>query len=124
MKVRIQGNTIRLRLKQYEVESFAKNKIIAEELKFSMDPDEKLVFTIGISDTHEFQIRYSAGKTFINIPEDVAYNWTNTEQVGIESAVPLNNNLSVCVLVEKDFKCLDRNNEDEVGSYPNPMKAC
>jgi len=124
MKVRIQGNSIRFRLKEFEVAAISEKKLISEELTFSNDPAGKLSFTLKASDLNHMQVFYSPGKISVSIPADDVLNWAQTDQVGIQSDISLQDNLSVSVLIEKDFRCLDRKDEDEVGSYPNPNKVC
>ncbi len=50
------------------------------------------------------------------MPELMANEWSNSEQVGFEY-----NKNGLYLLVEKDFKCLDNVAEDQSDNYPNPL---
>lgn len=54
----------------------------------------------------------------------MADRWTDSDLVGFDAIVETSNGDGLKVLVEKDFKCLDGSDEDNVGAYPNPAKEC
>jgi hypothetical protein len=43
--------------------------------------------------------------------------------VGIEEKIS-KSEFALDVLIEKDFACLDRNDADNEGTYPNPLANC
>jgi hypothetical protein len=123
MKIRIQGNSIRFRLKQFEVEALAENKIVREVISFGDEERNQLHFVLQVA-KDEFSIEQNSTVIQLNIPERIANGWTQTDLVGFEQKVRTAKGKEINILVEKDFKCLTRSDEDEVGSYPNPMKQC
>ena len=54
------------------------------------------------------------------IPADQANAWGVTDQVGIAEDISLGNLGSLALLIEKDFACLDRSDEDNQDTFPNP----
>ncbi|MGA2851774.1 MAG: hypothetical protein ABSE46_22450 [Terracidiphilus sp.] len=56
----------------------------------------------------------------ILIPADHANAWGTTDQVGIAEDISLGNLGSLALLIEKDFACLDRSDEDNQDTFPNP----
>ncbi len=122
MKVRIQGNSLRFRLKQFEVESFAKDNLVKEELVFGAAMFMRLQFILCAADVSEMHVEYQTGKVTVSIPLVVAEKWTATSLVGFEEKVAMPTGESIKVLIEKDFKCLD-SVEEEIGSYPNPKES-
>jgi hypothetical protein len=124
MKIRIQGNSLRFRLKQYEVESFREKGIIKEMISFGPEEKDQLRFILCRYEQAEFSLEQNGMTIQLNIPAAIADNWTHTETVGFEQMIESSKGEPVKILVEKDFKCLDGREEDNIGAYPNPMKAC
>ena len=124
MKVRIQGNSLRFRLKQFEVEAFKQHHFVKEEVVFGQGSLSRLQFILCAAAAADIQINYGAGKVTVSIPLPVAEEWTGTDMVGMEEKVKLDSGEVIRVLIEKDFKCLDGREEENTGSYPNPMEAC
>lgn len=122
MKVRIQGNSIRFRLKQFEVESFKETGIVKEVTSFGNLDQDQLQFALCSWDEPSFSIQKDGAAIRLFVPRVVADEWTGTERVGFQEQVRTSAGTEIAVLVEKDFKCLDGNEEE--GSYPNPMKEC
>jgi hypothetical protein len=54
------------------------------------------------------------------MPADQAIAWGVTDQVGIAENISLGNFGSLGLLIEKDFACLDRSEEDNEDTFPNP----
>jgi hypothetical protein len=54
------------------------------------------------------------------MPADQAIAWGVTDQVGIAENISLGNFGSLGLLIEKDFACLDRSEEDNEDAFPNP----
>jgi len=122
MKIRIQGNSIRFRLKQFEVETFAEKGIVKEIIAFGDEEKDQLQFIVRKSD--RFSIEQNSTTIELAVPENIVNNWTQTELVGFEEKLITSKGKEINILVEKDFKCLTRSDEEEIGSYPNPMKQC
>ena len=43
------------------------------------------------------------------------------DQVGIEGRQPVDNETSLQILIEKDFACIDGNDEENADTFPNPL---
>ena len=123
MKIRIQGNSIRFRLKQFEVETLVDKKIVKEVICFGEVEKDQLQFILQVANG-DFSLEQHSTIIQLNIPENKAEEWTQTDLVGFEQNIRTANGKEINILVEKDFKCLTRSDEEEAGSYPNPMKQC
>jgi hypothetical protein len=121
MKIRILGNTIRLRVKMHEVDAIRENGVIEEALAFGPDESDQLRFQIHTGDD-TFAIEQQAMTISITIPRPVIDVWTSTQQVGFDQTITTTKGSDIYVLIEKDFACLDGDREEEAGSYPNPME--
>ena len=122
MKIRIQGNSIRFRLKQFEVEAFEKNGIVKEIIAFGGEEKDQLQFVLLKG--AQFSIEQNSSIIQLNIPEIISNKWVHTDLVGFKEKLITSKGKEIYILVEKDFKCLTRSDEEEAGSYPNPMKQC
>jgi hypothetical protein len=123
MKIRIQGNSIRFRLKQFEVETLVDKKIVKEVICFGEVEKDQLQFILQVANG-DFSLEQHSTIIQLNIPENKAEEWTQTDLVGFEQNIRTAKGKEINILVEKDFKCLTRSDEEEAGSYPNPMKQC
>jgi hypothetical protein len=123
MKIRMQRNSIRFRLKQFEVEDLAEKKFVKEVIVFGNEEKDQLqlILKVGSSD---FSLEQKTTAVQLIISERVANQWMKTDLVGFEQKIRTAKGKEINILVEKDFKCLTRSDEEEVGSYPNLMKQC
>ena len=116
MKLRIRGNSLRLRLTQSEVAALRDYGSVEETVHFS--PTSKLVYAIERSGGGEIGARFDEGRILVQVPESIAIEWCNTDRVGFEGTAG-----EVKVLVEKDWQCLAPRDEDESDAYPHPKQA-
>ena len=122
MKLRIRGNSLRLRLTMSEVGSFGLNGKITDTISFSATSEQGLHYSlISSSEVEQVSANFQNGRISIFVPKEVADNWTQTEQVGFGAVQDLSRDKSLSLRVEKDFVCLtDREDEDESDNYPHP----
>ena len=126
MKLRIKGNSIRLRLLRSEVERLCSADIVSEEIRFGTATDQALKYSIAASDgIEEVTVQFSDNQILVLLPESVAMNWTGGGDVGIETSIDVGNNTELSVLIEKDFECVGRPDDpDKADAFPNPSTAC
>ena len=126
MKLRIKGNSIRLRLLRNEVERFAAAGQVSETIEFGAGPSSFLRYSLVVSPEATSQTaQFRGNEITITVPEKIARNWTASDQVGIESEQSLGDGESLTILIEKDFACLDRPDDpDREDAFPNPNLAC
>ena len=122
MKLRIKGNSIRLRLLRSEVERFAAEGRISDAVHFGA---QSLRYSLIASpSTERIRSRFENCEIFIEIPADEACFWAESERVSIAAEQPIGDE-SLSILIEKDFACLDRPNDpDREDAFPNPTEAC
>ena len=124
MKIRMQSNSIRYRLKEPEVNEFKNNGIIKESIQLGSNTGTSLHFILQKSDTEQITVQSENNTTIIQVPGDMAGEWTDTPSVGFDAVIQLGNGRKLKVLVEKDFECLEAGKEENTGAYPNPNKNC
>lgn len=122
MKLRIKGNSIRLRLTKSEVVQFAETGLIEETIEFGLTPDQRLTYALSRSENIEIPCAEMKGNRLsIILPAPQAETWTQTEQIGIRAEQILSADKKLQILVEKDFACLEvRIAEDESDAFPHP----
>jgi hypothetical protein len=121
MKLRIKGNSLRLRVSRSEVASLMAGDRLEETIHFAPEADATFCYALQIVPTMKAPtVRYTANRVAILLPVDQAHVWGETDQVGIAEEISLGNQGSLGLLIEKDFACLDRSDEDNDDTYPNP----
>lgn len=121
MKLRIRGNSIRLRLKRGEVESLAAGNKLVEETEF---PGSAFSYSLELSDNEDMVASFEDGRIEVSMPREIIPEWADTDLVTLYSEQDLSGNGKLEILVEKDFTCLEpghhRNCEDDQDTYPHP----
>jgi hypothetical protein len=121
MKIRINGNSLRVRLSRSEVERFGTNGIIEEKTEIG---NNVLVYALEKSDTRSLAATFHNGRITMLVPGDMAHDWVTSDTVGYNNNMDLGNGKSLFLLLEKDFKCIDNAMEDQSDNYENPSKTC
>jgi hypothetical protein len=121
MKLRIQGNSLRLRLNQAEVAQFSKTGFVEDSIQFA--PGASFAYALeSMSSLSAPQALYSNGWLRIQVPGADATDWVRTDRVGIsgEQATGAGGRLSI--LIEKDFQCLHGDDSRDPDAFPNPLE--
>lgn len=116
MKLRIRGNSIRLRLTQGEVERLHAGGSVEEFVDFGHG-NERLTYLIASDESvSRIRVDFEGGLLAVRVPGEAVRRWAVSNDVGLEKH---ENGLQI--LVEKDFACLkQRPGEDETDMFPNP----
>ena len=125
MKLRLRENSIRLRLLRSEVEQLKNQGSVSESIRFSRD--QVLAYTLRIDKGVEnISASFDNEGILIRVPSEAAEHWLETAEVGLEEAQVVHEDLTLNLLIEKDFVCLTRPMEgDNLDAFPNPeAKPC
>jgi len=115
MKLRIQGNALRLRLNQAEVAQFSKTGFFEDSIEFS--PGQRLTYALESSSSiRSPQAVYTNGSLRIQVPREAGMEWATTDRTGISGGDHLS------IAVEKDFQCLHGDGAHDPKAYPNPLE--
>lgn len=119
MKIRIKGNSVRLRLSQSDVSRLKQSGKIQEETMFA---DSRFIYKLIQSDDHDtVSASFENGTITVFLPALICSDFVNTQQVGCGGEMRINEASKLTILVEKDFKCLDNTLEDQSDNFPNPL---
>ena len=122
MKIRIRGNSVRIRLSKSEVAQFATEGYVEERTEFA---NSSLVYTVKSSEGETLSADFANGNITLYVPVNTLQQWASTDMVGMDYNMPLPNGRQLYLLIEKDFKCIDAPvTEDQSDMYENPLKAC
>ncbi|MEX0975565.1 MAG: hypothetical protein WDZ50_00535 [Woeseia sp.] len=127
MKLRIQDNSIRLRLTRTEVDQLSDDGEVRASALFP--GGACLQYAVRSSpQAHTVEARFDSARIVVVIPHAEVRAWARSEQVSITGSDKLsdnmNDNASLTILVEKDFACLKpRQGEDESDMFPHPQKG-
>src|SRR5579864_7508815 len=99
MKLRIQGNALRLRLNQAEVAQFSKTGCFEDSIEFS--PGVRLTYALeSCNSVSSPQAIYQNGSLRVQVPRRAGFEWATTDRTGISGGD------QIAITVEKDFQCL------------------
>ena len=121
MKLRIRGDTMRLRLKRGEVDRIAAGTSISEETHF---PGSVLTYRLDVSENNSISASFDNGCLIVNVPKSKVLDWAGTDEVSLCAEQRLPGAGFLSLLIEKDFSCLEpghhRNGEDDQDTFPHP----
>jgi len=121
MKLRIRGDTIRLRLKRSEVDQIAAATSIVEKTHF---PDSVLTYRLEVSENSDISASFDNGSLVVSLPKSKALDWAGTDEVSLYSEQKLSGTGPLSLLIEKDFRCIEpghhRDCEDDEDTFPHP----
>ena len=122
MKIRIKGNTIRLRLSKTDLHTLAQNNTVTEKTSFGIN---ELVYELKPVHTSDaLSASFENNKISILIPAQFSTSWNKNEIVNIDAKQNIGNGETLYILVEKDFQCLDKTTEDQTDYFINPNTTC
>lgn len=105
MKLRIEYDTLRLRLSDAEVQEFAATGRVAASVHFGAAAGQQLTYALERAEAPAVGVRYAPGALTVLVPEALADAWTTTDQNGFSERVALADARQLRILVEKDLDC-------------------
>lgn len=122
MKIRMKGNSIRLRLSKTDLRKLEQNEIVKEQTNFG---NNILLYQLIPSALHQhLDASLQSSKIEIYIPQSFSAVWNSNDIVSISENKNLQDGSQLHILVEKDFQCLDKTSEDQSDFFVNPNKSC
>ena len=116
MKLRIQDNSLRLRLNKKEVACLRDLGSVESAIRFSAN--RVLAYSVTSSpDADAISVRYEGDLICVFLPTHTASEWAKNDEVTLEGS-----DSGVHIVVEKDFQCLHRSGSaSDSDAYPNPL---
>jgi len=115
MKLRLQGNSVRLRLTRSEVERFRDTGLVDESVDFG--GGEVLAYRLQSRlEPGPAQAGFRQGTMTVSVSTEAAQAWADSDEVGVYAQSG-----ALAISIEKDFRCLTRPlDEQEREAYPHP----
>ncbi|SHL67449.1 DUF7009 family protein [Hymenobacter psychrotolerans] len=108
MKLRLEDNTLRLRLSAEEVADFGRTGQLQTVVPLGPAALDTLTYVLvraaGLGGL-ELQLAYSPGHITVQVPAAVADEWTASETISLRCSYPVAGNQVLHILVEKDLGC-------------------
>ena len=119
MKLRIQGNSLRLRLSPSDLRTFATAGRVQERLCFA--GGRRLTYALQASgEAHALTARFDGEAITVLLPSAWVIPWLDTDRVGFQHTQRLDDETELGLLVEKDFQCLHKP-AGEQDAFPHPQ---
>jgi hypothetical protein len=124
MKLRIKGNSIRLRLRQSDVDRLAMNGAVEESTTFGSGRGQRLDYEIRVAgDDTVVRANFDGRRIVVRVPDEMLTRWADSDQIGIYAMQPTDQG-ELAVVIEKDFVCIDGDSgESQEDAFPNPALA-
>jgi hypothetical protein len=120
MKLRIKGNSLRLRVSPSEMTRLLQTGRIEETIRFGPEAGAKLIYALEHSAcAPAMAVRYEQNEILVVVSSEDARRWAAGQEAGLygesgSSPGPLE------IAVEKDFACLDQEEAENENTFPNP----
>lgn len=126
MKLRLKGNSIRVRLDRRDIERLIDKGGVDDAVRFGPGLAFSYAVEMGPAPRERPRASYTTGHLLIRIDPEDAEEWLAGDRVGFDHLQPADGGV-VRVLLEKDFACIDRptgEEADDAYAFPNPSAVC
>ncbi|SMB84748.1 hypothetical protein SAMN00120144_3852 [Hymenobacter roseosalivarius DSM 11622] len=108
MKLRIEDNTLRLRLSAEDVRRFGQTGRVAVTVKLGPRPADELTYSLEHAPNPEadaVRVLFTGGTLNVLVPRTMAAEWVDSDQIGFSETLNVTENQELRILVEKDLDC-------------------
>jgi len=127
MKLRMKGNSLRLRITRSELARLGAGEHVEESIRLGPSSESTLRYSLtSDASAKQVAVSYRARRIAVDVPVADLQAWCENDEVGIYAMLDRGEGESLEVAVEKDYACLDRSAEDNADAFTNPRagKAC
>ena len=119
MKLRIKGDSLRLRLSQGEMRTLAEQGEVEDRISFPGGATLRYRLRSD-RNNRSISVSYDANLIDIRVPDTLSDRWCRTDLVTLSGSQPLAAG-ELRIVLEKDWACLaPREGEDESDNFPHP----
>jgi hypothetical protein len=120
MKIRIEDNSVRMRLRKSEVSKLAEQGRLCATTAF---PEQLFEYClVADADIRDLEASFSKGKITVRLPEIWVRDWPDSPRVGFEASFDTGDS-GLHILIEKDFVCLDRDPKTQKDQFAHPKQG-
>ena len=123
MKLRIKGNSLRLRISPSEASRLIETGRIEETFHFGLEQSARLTYALEFAEqSPSLHVRYAPEEIAVIVSLADARRWASTQDVGLYGEVRTSHG-ALELAIEKDFACLDESDEENADKFPNPRQG-
>lgn len=123
MKIRIKGNSIRLRLTKTDVANLNKTGKVSEQTVVA--PGQVFSYELSADPAAEnISAQFADNRITVTLSGETFKTLTETDEITVQGNQENGESDSLLLLIEKDLKCLDTTFEDQSDMYENPKTHC
>jgi hypothetical protein len=122
MKLRIKGDSLRLRIAPSEMARLLETGRIEETVHFGMRDEARLTYALEHAAEDAVAVRHEGTGVTVILPSPAARAWAGGDDVGVYGTVAVSSG-SLEIAVEKDWACLDKSDADNADTFPNPLQG-
>ena len=123
MKLRIKGDSLRLRITPSEMTRLLQAGRIEETVHFGMDEAASLTYGLeASSQAAALSVRAESRSVTVMVPADQLRRWAASSDEGLYGQVKTAHG-ALQLSVEKDFACLDKSDAENHDTFPNPLQG-
>ena len=112
MKLRLHSDSIRLRISQAEAMQLGSGETLRSATRFASG---SLEIVLAAGGGAQIEARFENGRITVDVPAAQAREWSGNEVEGLYSTS------GPCqVAIEKDYACLHKTGDANLGTFPNP----
>jgi uncharacterized protein DUF7009 len=116
MKLRMQGNSLRLRLTRSEVAGLHESGLVEQTTSFASG--RTLTYRIRKRDCGDgIRAELTDGAITVHAPASAVAEWATSDDVGITARDGM-----LSIAIEKDFRCLTHPRDEEPDAYSHPAE--
>lgn len=122
MKIRMVGNSVRLRVGRGELARFLADGRIEETVRFAATPEAAFTYSLEVSApaTTAASVRYAPSNLAVLVTPEQVRHWRKEDEVGIYTQVDIGAGQALEIAIEKDFACVHGSESENADSFPNP----
>ena len=120
MKLRISGNSLRLRVSPSEMMRLLQSGRIEETIWFGAGDADCLTYALERSaQARTTTVRHGPHEVIVTVASHEANLWAEGKDVGLYGEISTRHG-PLEIAVEKDFACLDKDDAANADTFPNP----
>jgi len=123
MKLRIKGDSLRIRVSPSEVARLLEAGRVEETIHFAPESGACLTYALEHAPVRqEIGFRWRPQRVTVVLSSDKARSWAEGDQISIQGSFAVRDG-ELAILVEKDFACLDESHAENKDTFPNPNRG-
>ncbi len=119
MKLRIKGDSLRLRVGPSEIARLMEKGRVEETIHLGLEDDKRLTYALEVGDVGGIAVRHEGTRVAVILPTGSARAWAQGADVGVYGSVGVSSG-RLEIAVEKDWACLDKSEGEDAETFPNP----